>query len=281
MGADAVRDGPTPLTSSGGKITQSDDRLRTSGADGGLRLAYQPLFPAHGTGPPAGVEALLRWPHPRLGPLSPGVVVPIAELAGHIVELGPWVLEEAVRQLVAWDEDLGPGAVGYVSVNISARQLAAGDLVQRVRDVVGRAGIAPHRLLLELTESALVEDTEVAAAQLQQLSTLGVRLALDDFGTGWASMASLQQLPFDVVKVDRSFVRHDEPRRRPQVLASMIALGRDLGLEVVTEGVETTAELEEVRRLGADLVQGWLLGRPVAPAEVAVAVTGARLTAAR
>ena len=246
------------------------ERSLPGAIDGGqFRLVYQPLLSIGGDHRLVGVEALLRWTHPKFGALSPGVFIPIAERTGRIVELGGWVLEEAVRQLVAWDDQLGTGAVRYVSVNVSARQLAHGDLVDRVRRAVDGAGLSPDRLLLELTESALADDAAAAVAHLQQLSALGVRLALDDFGTGWASMASLQDHPFDVVKIDKSFVAHTQQGRRPQMLASMVALGRELGLQVVAEGVETVGELEEVRSLGAHLAQGWLLGRPVPPAAIA------------
>lgn len=241
-------------------------------AAGDFRLAYQPIVAVDGEPALAGVEALLRWPHPQFGDLSPGLFVPIAERTGHIVELGTWVAQEAVAQLVAWDAMLGAGAVGYVSINVSARQLAQGDLADRIGRALDDVGLAPHRLLVELTESALVDDADAAASQLLQLSELGVRLALDDFGTGWASMASLQQFPFDVVKIDRAFVSHASARRRPEMLASMVALGRDLGLKVVAEGVEDTAELEEVVGLGADLVQGWFFGKPQSPDDLAAHV---------
>ncbi len=234
-----------------------------------FRLVYQPICTVEDARV-VGVEALVRWEHPDLGPLSPARFIPVAERTGLVVELGAWVLRTAVAQLAAWDRVLGEEAVGYVSVNVSARELAGGELPDTVRALLEEHGVEPERLVVELTESALAGDVEHAAAQLQQLSDLGVRLALDDFGTGWASMASLQRYPFDLLKVDRSFVAHAQPDRRPEVLTSIADLGRRLHLTVVAEGVEHASELDEVRSLGVELVQGWLLGRPMPPEELVV-----------
>lgn len=233
---------------------------------GQLRLLYQPLW---ALGRPderptlTGAEALVRWEHPIHGLLGPDAFVPIAEDTGLASELGWWVLEAALEQLVRWDEQDGHDGLPYVSVNLSAHQLDSWDLAGRIEVALSRRGLDPGRLQLEITESVLAREPREAARQLRQLAQAGVSLAVDDFGTGYSSMAYLQQFPLDVLKIDRAFVTHGEDHR-PELLASLIEIAASMGLRTVAEGVESTHELDEVRRLGCDVVQGYLLAHPLA-----------------
>jgi len=244
--------------------------------DGGeLRLHYQPLVGLDGDAVPpriVGVEALVRWQHPERGLLHPGQFVPLAEETGQVVDLGWWVLDTAVAQLRAWDDELGERAVGYVSVNVSMLQFTTQELAGRVGAALERAGIAPDRLLLELTESALAEDAAGAVPQLQSLARMGVQVAIDDFGTGYSSMQYLQQFPVDVLKIDRTFVTGAREDDQPGLLQSLRQLGDVLGLRTVAEGIETDDELAAVRGLAFHVGQGYLFGRPTEATDISAAI---------
>ncbi len=225
-----------------------------------LRLYYQPVFEAR-TGAAAGFEALLRWEHPDYGTISPGDFVPIAEKSGLMVPIGEWVLEEACRQAVAWADPLGQ--TPRMAVNVSARQLDDRDFVRRVARVLERTGMPAERLTLEITETILLAEDAEHMGVLSKLKEIGVLLSIDDFGTGYSSLAYLRRLPVDQLKVDRAFVEDVAEHGDTRVLGAVVRLAHDLGLEVVAEGVETAAELAVVRRLDCDVLQGFLLGRPV------------------
>ncbi len=237
---------------------------------GELHLHYQPVT-AVGSQQIVSLEALLRWTHPTLGVISPSEFICLAEESALICAIGVWVLAEACRQTAVWrDEhhwDIGIG------VNLSARQLEDTDIVHVVRQVLHETGLPAHALTLEITESRLMCQPEQAITVLTALKQLGVRLAIDDFGTGYSSLAYLRRLPVDVLKVDRSFVTPlgtDEREQASTILGSIVRLAHDLGLSVIGEGVETQAELAELRRVGCDQIQGYLLGRPRPPQDVAV-----------
>jgi diguanylate cyclase (GGDEF)-like protein/PAS domain S-box-containing protein len=239
---------------------------------GELRVYYQPIVGLD-SGRMVGVEALLRWHHPERGLMPPGEFLPIAEESGLIVPIGAWVMEEACRQVVTWERvrrDEGLDAVPIsVSINMSPRQLSEPGFVDQVASVLALTGVAPEYVWLEITEDALAEDTESTVRVLRQLQTLGVRLAIDDFGTGYASLAYLKSFPVQALKVDRSFVV-DLGRGGDDdatIVRAVIALARSLGLVCVAEGIERPDQLEELRALGCDCVQGFLLGVPL-PAEV-------------
>ncbi|HEY0487503.1 MAG TPA: EAL domain-containing protein [Mycobacteriales bacterium] len=235
--------------------------LRAADLDRDLRAYYQPVVDL-ATGRVAAAEALLRWEHPRRGLVAPGVFVPVAEETGLIDRLGLWVLDHACRQQVAWaDRDM------TVEVNLSPRQLFDPELPRRVADVLDRTGARADRLMLEVTESALIDDG-VASSALAALEDLGVGLALDDFGTGYSSLTSLRRYPFDTVKIDRSFVTEitGNPRDRA-IVRNLITLAHDIGMKVVAEGVETSEQLAVLVDVGADAAQGYLLGRPVPVAD--------------
>ncbi|MGY1856571.1 putative bifunctional diguanylate cyclase/phosphodiesterase [Modestobacter sp. SYSU DS0290] len=224
-----------------------------------LHLVYQPVvdLALHRT---TSVEALLRWRHPVYGEVSPAEFVPLAEESALISELGRWVLHRATATVAGL-----PHADLAVAVNISARHLRTGELVDDVLAALEDSGLAPSRLLLEITESVLLDDDHVVA-DLQLLRRLGVRIAVDDFGTGWSSLAYLVGLPIDVLKMDRQFLADVErdPQRRA-LCASVLHLGSSLGLAVVVEGVETATELQLLRDMGHRFIQGYLLARPLQP----------------
>jgi diguanylate cyclase (GGDEF)-like protein/PAS domain S-box-containing protein len=235
--------------------------LRTAIADGQLVLHYQPRVDVV-TGRPRGMEALVRWQHPERGLLAPGHFIDIAEETGLIVPMGAWVLLEAgqaMRRLRA------AGVTGLVmSVNVSARQFKNPRLVDEVAGMLVLAGCAPHEVELELTESAVMDQPEVAEATMRSLHALGVRLAIDDFGTGYSSLAALKRFPVDCVKIDRSFVNDIPADSDDSALTrAIIAMGHSLGLHVVAEGVERTDQLDFLRREGCDEYQGYLYAKPM------------------
>ncbi|NNG21750.1 putative bifunctional diguanylate cyclase/phosphodiesterase [Telluria aromaticivorans] len=235
--------------------------LRLALPDGQLFLQYQPIVSPK-DGVIRGFEALLRWRHPVLGMISPVEFIPVAEEIGLIGEIGGWVLGEACRALSVWQQT--SASVLSMSVNVSAVQLNDGRLVELVTRVLGETGIAADSLKLELTESAVMADPEHALAIFKQLKSLGVRLSLDDFGTGYSSLSHLRRLPIDTLKIDRSFVSAmDTHGDKRQIAEVVVMLARSMGLDVVAEGVETSAELNILREMGSDFVQGYFYFRPL------------------
>ncbi len=228
-----------------------------------LSLLYQPEFAVAG-GQLTGFEALVRWNHPTHGLMGPDQFIPIAEESGLIVPLGQWVLREAIGQAVAWDSLDYAARRLSISINVSGAQLKAPSLVTDVKNAIGSAGIDPGRVVLEITETALVEDSRTVVEALHALKRLGVRIAIDDFGTGYASFAYLRRVPVDILKVDRSFVTassHDARARG--LLEAMIGIGHTLSLVTVGEGVEHPGQLATLEGVGCDLAQGYLLSRPL------------------
>jgi diguanylate cyclase (GGDEF)-like protein/PAS domain S-box-containing protein len=226
-------------------------------------LLYQPEFDATGERL-KGFEALLRWNHPTHGLIRPERFIPLAEESGVIVTLGRWVLVEAMRQASAW-ERLSPQANRIdISVNVSPVQLRSPSLVADVRDALRRSNLDPARVVLEITEQSLVEDSQAVMGVLHDLKQLGVRLAIDDFGTGYASLAYLQSMPVDILKVDQAFVRSStDDQRSRELLEAIIGIGRTLSLVTIAEGIERQSQLAAVQNMGCDLAQGYLLGRPL------------------
>jgi diguanylate cyclase (GGDEF)-like protein/PAS domain S-box-containing protein len=212
----------------------------------------------------AGVEALLRWTHPTFGAVSPTVFIPIAERTGGIVEVGGWALQQALAGMSELDDRRLT-----VSVNVSPRQLCAPRFVEKVDAALASSGLEPWRVVLEITEGALVDDPSQARSLLTDLRRLGVTIALDDFGTGWSSMSFLRTLPVDVIKIDRSFVA-DLPRDPDAcaVVSAVLGLGHGMGLVVVAEGVEREDQLALLRDMGCDEYQGFIDGRPAALRDV-------------
>jgi PAS domain S-box-containing protein len=220
-------------------------------------LEYQPVWKTDSVELVA-AEALVRWRHPERGLVPPGDFIPGAESTGCITTIGSWVLRQACRDAATWPSHL------RVSVNLSVRQLADPAIVEHVSTALSSSGLDPHRLVVEVTESALMEDAERGLAHLQALKALGVRLAIDDFGTGFSSLQYLAQMPVDILKVDRSFVAGlGVDDRHTTIVTSVIALAHALGLLVVAEGVETDAQHRQLRALGCDGGQGFLWSRPL------------------
>ncbi|ACK81161.1 sensor domain-containing phosphodiesterase [Methylorubrum extorquens] len=230
------------------------------GADDQLRLVFQPRIDLS-TGRCIGAEALLRWDHPKLGPVSPGEFVPVIELSPHAQAMTAFVLERALAQARCW-QDAGHGLV--MSVNISAANLIESGFGQSVEAGLRRHGLAPGQLELEVTESAIMQNAEQARRQLDLLAAAGIRLAIDDFGTGYSSLAYLQDIPAHVVKIDQSFVRKlADGERERSLVHSMIHLSHDLGYRVVAEGIETAEAADQVRAMACDEAQGYLFARPL------------------
>jgi diguanylate cyclase (GGDEF)-like protein len=223
-----------------------------------LRLFFQPQ--ANLAGRIVGFEALLRWEHPNRGLLTPADFIGTAEETGLIVPIGTWVIEEACRQASRWNE--GREKPLKVAVNVSSLQFYFSDLAEVVASALEKTGLPPECLELELTESILVRDTANCATDLKRLRSLGITIAIDDFGTGYSCLSYLQQLPVDVVKVDRSFLADLNSRSGAAVLEAITALAHSLCLQVIAEGVERDDQMHALREFGVDLVQGYLIGVP-------------------
>jgi len=227
-----------------------------------LFMVYQPVFNLE-TMEATSVEALLRWRHPSRGVVAPADFVPMLEETGLIIEVGRWVLHEACRQAKQWQ---GWGRRLAVSVNVSMRQLETDRLVDDVRDALGASGLDATDLIIEVTETVLMRDTDATIRRLRLLKELGVRVAIDDFGTGYSSLAYLKQFPVDSLKIDRSFIAGiDESNESAALMHTLVQLGRALGLETLAEGIEDRGQLARLQRENCNSGQGYLLGRPVEP----------------
>jgi diguanylate cyclase (GGDEF)-like protein/PAS domain S-box-containing protein len=250
---------------------QTAEELRLAVDSDQLRVVYQPIVHL-GQATPAGVEALVRWQHPRRGLLAPAEFIEVAEDTGLVVPLGAWVLRRACRDLTQILDQGGPGGGSdlVMSVNLSARQLSEPALVAMVEGVLAEFGLAPWRLCFEITESVLMDDVDLAIAVLSDLRALGVRLAIDDFGTGYSSLGYLQRFPVDIVKLDRAFVGGlGGDSAADAIAAAVINLGHALGLSVIAEGVETEEQLTVLRALRCDRAQGYLWSAGQAPEALA------------
>jgi EAL domain-containing protein (putative c-di-GMP-specific phosphodiesterase class I) len=224
-------------------------------------LYYQPTIDAQ-SGMIVGAEALLRWNHPTRGMVPPNLFIPTAEKTGLIVPIGEWVLNEACRQMCEWR------AAGLttrtIAVNLSAVQFNHPGLIQMVRSTLQRHALEPDCLTLEITESTAMQDVHASQAILQQLDEMGVQISIDDFGTGYSSLLYLKRLPASELKIDRGFVcdlAHDA--EDAAIIAAIVALGHTLNLRIVAEGVETAEQQEFLSRLGCNILQGYLFGKPM------------------
>ncbi|QGZ36281.1 EAL domain-containing protein [Stappia indica] len=240
--------------------------LRKALKTDGITVFYQPIVRLVDRSI-AGFEVLARWNHPTRGAISPAEFIPIAEQSGIINELGLFVLDKGARQLADWQQSFRLPVPLFASVNISSLQLLRHDLINDVKSVLSRSSIAPGTLKLELTESVVMANPEYSARMLERLRALGAGLSLDDFGTGYSSLSYLQRFRFDTIKVDQSFVRPNGRSARPVILRSIIALGHDLGMQVVAEGAESESDSLELHQLGCEYAQGFLFGQPMEAAQ--------------
>jgi diguanylate cyclase (GGDEF)-like protein len=226
-----------------------------------LELHYQPQFDI-GSGEISGAEALLRWQHPDIGDISPDEFIPLAEESGLIVDIGAWIVERACTDLCTFlDQGLHPGPV---SINVSARQLREAAFRNEIMNTIRRFGIHPGYLQLEVTETAVAQNRDTAIELLQSLRNVGVRVAIDDFGTGYSSLSYLQQMPFDVIKIDKSFIdKIGSNEASNNICRTIIRIAEELGKKSVAEGVETVEQLEFLRRNGCKYVQGYFYSKPL------------------
>ena len=240
-----------------------ESNLRRAVERGELLLQYQPQMRLQ-DGALIGMEALVRWKHPELGLVPPGRFIPVAEETDLIVSLGTWILEEACRRTrLLLDQGL---SIGHVAVNLSARQFRDRRLIERIGEILGRTGLEPARLELEITESLVMRDIDAVVAKLKDLKAFGVQLAIDDFGTGYSSLSYLRRFPIDRIKIDQSFTREVTSSADGAAIArAIIQLGHALDLRVIAEGVETESQLRFLSENGCDEIQGYLYARPLDP----------------
>ncbi|MEG4844817.1 EAL domain-containing protein [Microcoleus sp. F10-C6] len=244
---------------------QLETDLRMAVKRGEFLLHYQP-FVCLASGRIIGFEALVRWQHPLRGLISPVKFIPVAEETGAIVPLGEWVLEEACRQLRLWQGMFDFDRPLIMSVNLSGKQFAQPDLVERIQAILGATGLSPESLKLEITESVVMEDVESAIAVLKHMKALNVKLGIDDFGTGYSSLSYLSRFPTDTLKVDKSFVGRMEIESEGEnvaIVRTIVALAHALGMDVIAEGVETAAQLARLRSIGCEYGQGYFFAKPL------------------
>jgi diguanylate cyclase (GGDEF)-like protein len=238
---------------------ETETGLRRALQNRELALFYQPQVDLEGN--LKGLEALVRWQHPKRGLVAPTDFIPIAEETGLIVPIGSWVIREACKQCAEWHR------AGYknlkIAVNVSALQFYFSDLLEIVRNALHSSDLPPACLELELTESLIMKNSEDSTKELQRLRSLGVSVAIDDFGTGYSSLSYLQKLPVDLLKIDRSFLQDVDAASTCALIQAITAVAHSLGLRVAAEGVETEVQLDSIRRIGVDLAQGYLFGKPM------------------
>ncbi|WP_343061327.1 EAL domain-containing protein [Novosphingobium flavum] len=259
------------LHQSAEKRRRMEEDLRDALVQNQISLRYQPLVSAR-SGTVIGVEALMRWSHPEFGDISPAIFIPIAEESNLIIALGEWALRQACSEVVAW-----PGEI-RVAVNVSPAQFGSTNFVGNVANALAHSGLAPDRLEIELTESIFVNDDETTDLTFAALKKLGVRLALDDFGTGYSSLGYLKKAPFDKIKIDKGFIRDVTVpgSRNPAIITAIVSLAKALDMVTTAEGIEARDELDLMRELGVDQIQGYIYSAAREGAEVAEALaTGA------
>jgi diguanylate cyclase (GGDEF)-like protein/PAS domain S-box-containing protein len=228
-----------------------------------FELFYQPIV-SLSTGRIAGFEALVRWPHPEQGYISPGDFITLAEETGLILPIGTWVLREACRQMRQWQHQFAHYTPLMISVNLSTRQFAQPNLPEQIQAILEETTLSPNSLKLEITESAIMDNSEAAMLMLEKIKQLGVQLAVDDFGTGYSSLGYLYRFPMDVLKIDQSFVsRIDVDGEKLELVRTITTLAWNLGMDVIAEGIETTKQLAQLKALKCEYGQGYLFARPM------------------
>lgn len=228
-----------------------------------FRVYYQPIVSLD-NGQLAGFEALIRWQHPERGFVNPSDFIPLAEETGLIVPIGLWILKKACQQLCQWQWQSAANRHLFMSVNLSSKQVVQPDLVSQIRDVLDQTHVEAKHLKLEITESAVMDNAEMAARLLKRLKALGVQLSIDDFGTGYSSLGYLHRFPVNTLKIDRSFIgRIGEAAENIEIVRTIVSLADNMGMDVVAEGIETLSQLTQLRKLNCLYGQGYLFSRPV------------------
>jgi EAL domain-containing protein (putative c-di-GMP-specific phosphodiesterase class I) len=249
-----------------------ETHLRKAIARNQLRLYYQPQFSLQ-DGQLVGFEALVRWQHPDMGLVSPIRFIPVAESTGMIIPIGEWVLDEACRQAREWQIADLPNVP--IAVNLAAQQFRQLDLLSQISATLRHHKLTADRLALEVTESSLMNNMEQVIATLERLKALGLKIAIDDFGTGYSSLSYLKQFPIDKIKIDQSFVRSMlQSPGDDAIVQAVIAIAAKMGLGTIAEGVETRQQLDHLKQLGCDEVQGYYYSKPVPAAEAELFLRG-------
>ena len=258
-------------------LLQLETDLRRAVERNELRIFYQPIVSLK-DGSIVGFEALARWQHPERGLLTPEEFVPLAEETGLIVPIGYKVFRDACVEMRGWHKEFG--IKPFLSVNISAKQFLQNDLVDQLRSILEQTEFDPTYLKLEITESIIMEDTEMASKLLQRLKSLRLRLSVDDFGTGYSSLNYLHKFPIDTLKIDRSFISSTTEGENWEIVRAIISLARNLGMDVIAEGVETENQRDHLVSLGCDTGQGFLFSRPIDSSEAAAALSAMTISPA-
>ncbi len=244
-------------------LLQLESDLRRAVERGELRVHYQPIVRIEDE-KIAGFEALVRWQHPERGLVPPGEFIPVAEETGLIVEIGQWVLEESCRQMREWQKLSPVFRPLTVSVNLSCKQFAQPDLIERIKRTLRETDLDPRCLKLEITESVMMQSAETASSMLKQLRALGIHVGIDDFGTGYSSLSYLHRFPVNQLKIDRYFIgRMGAGDENSEIVRTIITLGSNLGMEIVAEGIETVEQLAQLRALKCEYGQGYFFSKPL------------------
>jgi len=243
-------------------LSQLETGLRRALVRGEFSVHYQPIISLE-TWRISGFEALIRWEHPEHGYISPLKFIPVAEESGLIIPIGQWVLREACEQLRVWQDQFPSDPPLSISVNLSGKQFLQADLTDQISQILTETDLNPSSLKIEITESAIIENIDGAALMLKRIKALGVRLSLDDFGTGYSSLSYLHRFPIDTLKIDRSFVSRINLPKNTEIVRTILTLARNLGMDVVAEGVETRDQIIQLTGLNCEYVQGYLLSKPI------------------
>jgi diguanylate cyclase (GGDEF)-like protein/PAS domain S-box-containing protein len=244
------------------EMLQLETDIRRALARNEFRVHYQPIISVEDWRI-AGFEALLRWQHPQIGFIPPLQFIPVAEETGLIIPIGLWVLRQSCQQLKEWQRDFPFEPPLTMSVNLSGKQFSQPDLIERISEILDEAGIEARSLKIEITESAIIENIEVATMTLKRLKELGIKVSLDDFGTGYSSLSYLHRFPIDTLKIDRSFVTRMSLPKNAEIIRTIVSLASNLGMDVVAEGVETGEQVIQLSGLNCEYVQGYLISRPI------------------
>lgn len=244
-------------------LLQVENDLRRAIERKEFRVYYQPIVDLR-TRTITEFESLIRWEHPENGLIAPCDFIPLAEETGLIIPIGRWVLEESCRQIKIWEEKLFSSSPLSISVNLSAKQLMNSEVIQNVQEIMKRTGIKAHTLKLEITESMIMDNAELALQILSDLCDLGVRISSDDFGTGYSSLSYIHKFPFHRLKIDRSFIsKMDRDEKSEEIVRTIILLAKNLGMDTVAEGIENEVQLQRLCQLGCNFGQGYLFSRPL------------------